>query len=231
MNRPDSGERTSAPDTRTLMKPALLGAASVVAIGLALGTFATLDYKDKVESRELDFARLTQAKQRLAQLSRDVREATQALPRYEALRDQGIFSPLEKAREIDRFEFLAGLRPAGVKSFSLGAIEQLPAPSDLPLTRLDLGRHDLTFDATPRHEIHLLGFLDDLRRSLQGLALIRACSLQRSMLMNRAGDDDKDSSGSARINLHAQCSIDWYLFSERETPDESLLAAPEPEDI
>lgn len=230
MNRPETGERTPAPDTKTLMKPALLGAASVVAIGLALGTFATLDYQDKVESRELDFARLTQAKQRLAQLSRDVREATQALPRYEALRQQGIFSPLEKAREIDRFEFLAGLRPAGVKSFSLGAIEPLPAPSDLPLTRLDFGRHELTFDAMPRHEIHLLGFLDDLRRSLQGLALVRACSLQRSMLMNRAGDDDQDPSGSARINLHAQCSVDWYLFSEREAPDESLLA-PEPEDI
>lgn len=231
MSKPDVEGRTTGPKTTEMIKPALLGAASVVAIGLALGSFAIMDYQDKVEARELDFTRLTQAKQRLAQLNQDVSQARAALPRYQSLKRQGIFSSLDKAREIDRFESLAGQRPAGVKSFSLGALELLPAPSDLPLSRLDLGRHELTFDATPRHEIHLLGLLDDLRRSLHGLALVRACSLQRSMLMNRAGDGGQDQPESDRINLHAQCSIDWYLFNERQQPDDSLLAAPEPEDI
>lgn len=230
MSDSDKAQLSPGLQRKTMLKPTLIGAAIVVTIGLALASFALLRFQEKVESRELDFTRLAQAKQQLKQLEQDAADAARAMPEFTRLERLGLTRALAKTKEIDRFEQLASARPAGVRSFSLGGIEILTPPSDLPLVNLELGRHELTFDATPRHEIHLLGLLDDLRRSLDGLALVRACSMQRSISMARSGsENDKDDAGPGKSSLHAQCSIDWYLFNEREQVTEEALAAPVPQ--
>ncbi|MGH1359852.1 MAG: hypothetical protein ACRBC3_13875 [Burkholderiaceae bacterium] len=230
MSNTDHNKATPDLTKKAMLKPTLIGVATVVVIGLALATFALLDYQEKVESRELDITRLAQAHRQLSHLKQEASDAARAMPEFAELQRTGILSPLAKTREIDRFVQSAGVRPAGVASFSLGGIETLTPPPDLPLVELELGRHELTFDATPRHEIHLLHFLDDLRNSLDGLALVRACSMQRSISMarSRRGEEDEEA-GPGESTLHAQCSIDWYLFNERKETTEASVAAPIPQ--
>lgn len=199
--------------TAQALKPTLLATGIVVAIGLLLALGAGLRYYDKIESRRHDIALFKQSQQQIIGLTRDVENLVVALPTYQQLQNQGAIGRFAKTLEIDRFEETVTDHPSRVSSFSLGAFETLLAPVDLPLSRLSLGRHELTFDARPLHEIHLLDLLDDLKQVLGGLPLLKGCTISRTVVSTMSTEHQTDSTSALTTKpLRARCAIDWYLF-------------------
>lgn len=197
------------------LKNTLWQAAVLVLIGLMLAGFAWLRYDDRVEVHRSNTDELSAARTQLNQLQASRRDAEDALAGFMTLEQAGVIGGFDKPREADRFEQIASGHPAGVQRFSLGAFEPLTAPPGTALQGLTLGRHQLTFDAQPRHETHLLDLLDRLRASLDGLALLSSCELTRPEvnLIESLANQSDDGSVALSSNLRAQCAIDWYMFA------------------
>lgn len=195
------------------LQSTLVGAAALAGIGLFLAWFAYARYEGKIEQADQSITTLGQSERRVDQLTRDVTNSITAIPSFKSLQQQNIVGSFNKTAQADQFEQLATDHPGNVLSFALGGFEELTTPSDLVVSGLVLGRHELTFESSPRHEIHLLSLLDKLAESELGLPLLKSCSVTKAVIDRN--EDDGDDASKTRSSLRARCAVDWYVFDKR----------------
>ncbi|MFK7964131.1 MAG: hypothetical protein AB8C46_09225 [Burkholderiaceae bacterium] len=199
------------------LRGTLISTGLLMLIGLALAVYGTTNYLAQVAFHHSEIEYLGQLRVDLRRHEHQLSEATELEPAFENLQQQGAIGALAKNLEADRFERVSASHPAGVRSFAMGAVEPIAAPSDLPFSTLGLGRHMLTFTARPRHEIHLLRFLGELPAALGGLSLLRACDISRSIGVQRGAQANQDGSAvDAEGDIRARCEIDWYVFGSTQ---------------
>jgi len=196
------------------LRTAMLGAGLLAAVGLALGIYGVKNYLGQVAFHHGEVEHLYQLRSDVKLRERQLLQATELLPAFERLQQRGVIGALGKTLEADRFEKTAAGHPANVRSFAMGALDPIAAPADLTFSALQLGRHELTFTAHPRHEVHLLRLLSELSSELGGLSLLRSCDLTRSLGVERGAQQNEDGSAvAAQGEIRARCAIDWYVFS------------------
>jgi len=195
------------------LRTSLLGVGVLTLIGLALGTYGASSYLSQVAFHHSEIQHLRKLRSDVDLRERQLVDSALLLPDFEALQQQGVIGALAKTSEADRFEQMAANHPANVASFAMGAVDAIAAPPDLAFSTLALGRHELTFVAQPRHEVHLLRLLGQLPTALGGLSLLRSCDITRSIGI-RTGAEEEGSSlaGGSEGEVRARCAIDWYVF-------------------
>lgn len=195
------------------LRSTLLGAGALTLMGLILGGYAITSYLGQVAFHHSEIEHLGQLRADVKLQQRQLAESTELLPDFERLQEQGVIGALAKTLEADRFEQLVANHPANILSFAMGAVDPIAAPSDLMFSTLGLGRHELSFTAEPRHEVHLLRLLEQLPSALGGLSLLRSCDITKSIGV-RTGVRATEAANGANTqgDIRARCAIDWYVF-------------------
>lgn len=211
-----SNEKQSSTETSGMLgslRSSLLGAGALALLGLVLGGYAITNYLGQVAFHYSEIEHLKQLRTDVNLRQRQLTESTELLPDFELLQEQGVIGALAKTLEADRFEQLVADHPANVLSFAMGAVDPIAAPSDLMFSTLSLGRHELSFTAEPRHEVHLLRLLDQLPSALGGLSLLRSCDITRSIGVRTGARATEEANGiNTQGDIRARCAIDWYVF-------------------
>ena len=213
--------RTGTNTTPTMMgelKVTILGALALTIAGLSAGAFTVINHQMKLSEQALAQEELLITRSEIDTLREQIKLSRLAQPEFERLRARGVVGALKKTQLADRFEQLVSDHSAGVRAFSLGALQPLP-PTDLPLFDLALGRHQLTFRANVPHEIHLLALLDRIANGLDGLTLLNQCTIKLQGGSNPSGQQSRlDESSMLEDGLDVQCTLDTYLFDQPAQP-------------
>lgn len=200
-------------DMLAALRSTILGAGALALLGLILGGYAITNYLGQVAFHYGEIQHLGQLRADVRLKQRQLSESTELLPDFQRLQAQGAIGALAKTLEADRFEQLVVNHPANILSFAMGAVDPIAAPADLMFSTLGLGRHELSFTAEPRHEVHLLRLLNQLPAALGGLSLLRSCDITKSIgVRTGARSTESISSANTQGDIRARCAIDWYVF-------------------
>ena len=182
----------------------LFGALLIAAAAAASSYFAlqSAEKRYKISQNER-----TDIQGKLARANQEEAELRKKITRYQQLNDKGYFGA---ERRLDWIELLTAIsNERRLSDFRYELSAQHPSPKSLLPTGVQAGGNQfmsstLKFTAGVLHEGDLLSLLGDMRQRIPAYVTLRSCSLARTGIAARAGDNQP--------LLKTECELEWVTI-------------------
>ncbi len=147
---------------------------------------------------------------RIARAKEEEQDIRDRIARYQRLHERGVIGMEERLDWVEQIARIRNARRLIDVQYEIApqkSIEDAILPGGAVAGSHEIMASTMKLRMQLLHENDLLGFLDDLRRSVRAHLLVRECSIERAAGL--AGER------GLPVQLVGECTIDWVTIRER----------------
>lgn len=187
---------------------AFLALAIAAAVAVVLVSRQMVGQAEETQRQLLAQQREIQA--RIARAREEEQDIRNRIARYQRLRENGVIGLEERLNWVEQITRIRSNRRLIDVQYELSpqkAIDDGVLPGGAVAGRHEIMASTMRLNMQLLHENDLLGFLDDLRRTVNAHLLVRECLVERA--------EGVAADRGLPAQLRADCMIDWVTIRER----------------